>query len=278
MTPEEKITVEYRGRVAILTVSSEEKLGALNHDEYYALGAAMNEIAQHDEVVTTVVTGKGRFFSAGADITSIKKSFAAPQENHKYWLQTFASLQLHVTHAFAHHPKILVAALNGPVLGLSAALIGWADFIYCTPQTFVLTPFSSLGLVAEGGASRGLARRLGAARANEALIMGKKLGADDLKACGFVNEIFDVGRHGGADQDDKSMFRERVLREVDDRLGEHLNGESVLGIKKLLRRPDRHLDDEQGIHEILAGLDRFLTGIPQEEFRKLASGEKRHKL
>ena len=157
-------------------------------------------------------------------------------------------------------------------MGLSAALVGWADFVYCTPHAFLLTPFSSIGLVAEGGASRALATRLGPAKANEALIMSKKLSAQELERCGFVNEIFDFGK------DESHLFRERVLKEVDERLGEHLNGESIVGIKKLLRRPDLDVHNAQNVHEVFAGLERFVKGIPQEEFRKLASGEKRHKL
>ncbi|KAG5927040.1 hypothetical protein E4U42_002659 [Claviceps africana] len=140
-----------------------------------------------------------------------------------------------------------------PVVGLSAALVGWADFIYCTPRTYLLTPFSSLG----------------PARANEALLMSRRLGAEELRACGFVNDIL---------AEDGPGFRERVLREVDEWLGAHLRGESILAIKELLRRPDRPLDDAQGVHEIVAGLRCFASGIPQEEFRRLASGEKRHKL
>ncbi|KAG5925406.1 hypothetical protein E4U42_004330 [Claviceps africana] len=62
--PADHIRVEHRGRVAILTIDNERKLGALDHDGYRALATAMDEIAQHDEVVTTVVTGRGRFFSA----------------------------------------------------------------------------------------------------------------------------------------------------------------------------------------------------------------------
>ena len=189
-----------------------------------------------------------------------------------HWLGGFVTFNLNITHAFYTHPKILVVGLNGPVIGLSAALIAFADFIYCTPQTFLLTPFSSLGLVAEGGASRALVQRLGPARANEALIMSKRLTAEELVAAGFVNAVFDVGK--GED----AKFRERVLREVDERLGEHLIGESLTGIKKLMRAPEMDVLDRQNLNEVFAGLERFMKGVPQEEFRKIASGEKRHKL
>ena len=209
---------------------------------------------------------------SGADVSISRPAPTEEQDAYKLWLQSFVAFNLNITHAFSTHPKVLVVGLNGPVVGLSAALVGFADFVYCAPHTFLLTPFSSLGLVAEGGASRALAARLGLARANEALIMSKRIDAEALRQCGFVNEVFDFGK----DQD--AAFRDRVLREVDDRLGDHLNGDSLTGIKKLIRRPDRDVVDIQNVQEVFAGLERFVKGIPQEEFRKLASGEKRHKL
>lgn len=58
------VRVEYRGRVAIITITNEKKLGALTSDGYHALAQYMREIATHDEVVVTVLTGTGSFFSA----------------------------------------------------------------------------------------------------------------------------------------------------------------------------------------------------------------------
>lgn len=100
--------------------------------------------------------------------------------------------------------------------------------------------------------------------------MSKRIVAADLLQCGFVNAIFDEG--------DSDKFNKRVLHEVDERLGPHLIGDSLTGIKKLIRGPEREIIDNQNVKEVFAGLQRFLAGIPQEEFRKIASGEKRHKL
>ena len=58
------ISVEYKGRVAVLTINNPSKLGALNRDQYYELSSAMDEIAGHDEVFVTVIVGTGRYFSA----------------------------------------------------------------------------------------------------------------------------------------------------------------------------------------------------------------------
>lgn len=192
------------------------------------------------------------------------------------WLKAFVSNNLHITHAFYTHPKILITALNGPAVGLSAALISFSDFVYAAPHAYLLTPFSSLGLVTEGNASIGFVRRLGVAKANEALIMSKRISIDDLVATGFVNGVFDVGSNKDADFSDR--FLAKVLEEVGDRLGDHLNSESLIKIKALIQKPDRDALDRQGVEEVFGGLNRFLKGVPQEEFRKIASGEKKHKL
>jgi enoyl-CoA hydratase/carnithine racemase len=182
---------------------------------------------------------------------------------------------LDITNTVAHHSKILVAALNGPAVGLSAALIGMADFIYAAPHTFLLTPFSSLGLVAEGGSSHAFVERLGIAKANEALIMSKRITCDELVATGFVNKVI-AAPSGRAE--DSDGFLKKVLEEVEDRLGTHLNQSSLLKIKELIRRPGREVLQRQNYLEVFGGLQRFQSGVPQEEFRRLASGEKKHKL
>ena len=161
--------------------------------------------------------------------------------------------------------------MNGPAIGLSAALIAHSDFIYAAPHAYLLTPFTSLGLVAEGGASRAFVQRLGISKANEALIMSKRITADELLHVGFVNKIIDTGK-------DSEKFLVEVLKEVDERLGDHLNADSMLKTKELIRRPDRDAFDAQGAQEVFAGLERWIAGVPQEEFRKIATGQKRHKL
>jgi peroxisomal 3,2-trans-enoyl-CoA isomerase len=194
------------------------------------------------------------------------------EDFYRQQLRSFVSNNLNITQAFYTHPKILVTALNGPVVGLSAALIAFSDFIYSVPHAYLLTPFSSLGLVTEGGASIAFVQRLGISKANEALIMSKRISSQELLATGFVNKIFDVGK--GED----AKFRELVLEEIENRLGEHLIGDSMTKIKALIQKPLRDTLDAAGVAEVFGGLERFVAGIPQEEFRKVASGEKRHKL
>lgn len=209
--------------------------------------------------------------ASGADV-SIPHSVVKGADVRRETLKSFVVNNLEITNAFYTHPKILITALNGPAVGLSAALISLSDFVYAAPHAFLLTPFTSLGLVAEGGASRAFVQRLGISKANEALIMSKRITAEELLQVGFVNKIFDTGK------DEQERFLEEVLKEVEDRLGDHLNSDSLLKVKALIRKPEREIMDQQNLAEVFGGLERFAAGIPQEEFRKIASGEKRHKL
>jgi peroxisomal 3,2-trans-enoyl-CoA isomerase len=188
------------------------------------------------------------------------------------YLRGFVANNIYLTHAFYTHPKILVVALNGPAVGLSAALTGFADFIYATPHTFLLTPFTSLGLVSEGNASIAFVQRLGIAKANEALIRTKRLTADELVQAGYINKIFQFGKN------ESDKFLEAVLKEINERMGDHLNADSMVKVKALIRAPYKEKLDSQGVMEVFGGMQRFMLGIPQEEFRKIASGEKKHKL
>lgn len=132
-----------------------------------------------------------------------------------------------------------------------------------------------MGLVAEGGASRGLVERLGITKANEALIMSKKITADELVRTGFVNKI--IAPKSGR-KEDSDGFLKLVLEEVEERLGTHLNQDSLLKIKQLIRRPEREMLEKQNLLEAFMGVERFEKGIPQQEFMKIATGQKKHKL
>lgn len=126
--------------------------------------------------------------------------------------------------------------------------------------------------MAEGGASHAFVQRLGIGKANEALIMSKRITSEELLQTGFVNKIFDTGK------DEHERFFAEVMKEVHERFGSHLNSESLLRVKELIRKPERQTLDMQNVAEVLGGLERFAAEVPQEEFRKIASGEKRHKL
>ncbi|KAI9656371.1 MAG: hypothetical protein M1831_004623 [Alyxoria varia] len=298
--PSKDITLTTTSYIALITLNLPHKLNALTPAHYFHLANLLNHVATLPEITVTVITGTGRFFSAGADVslsrseepsttsssTSTSTSTSTPTDaaiaRRKDYNSSFVANNLHNTHAFATHPKILIAALNGPCVGYSAAMVAHADFIYAAPHTFLLTPFTSLGLVAEGGASKAFVERMGWARANEALIASKRLTCEELVGCGFVNKVFEAGggdKATGKGGFDSSRFLQGVMEEVRGMLDPaNLNHEAVLGVKRLIREPWLKEMGDANQREVWGGLEAFVRGDPQREFERLKSGSKRHKL
>ena len=180
-----------------------------------------------------------------------------------------------LTRTFYAHPKVLVVALNGPVVGLPAALVGFADFVYALPHAFLLIPFASLGLAVEGGAAHALRERLGVSKAKEALLMSKRIASDKLLACGFVNKILRPAQsNDGAEEATGGSFLDDVLKEVEKDLGSHLSDASLLDMKEQISRDDRNKLDRTAVGEAYTAVDRILAGVPREQMKKLAKTRK----
>ncbi|GAA5838842.1 hypothetical protein JCM3766R1_004225 [Sporobolomyces carnicolor] len=261
--------LEVRAPFAIITFNTPAKKNAMDVILYKRLSSLLRQVDRMDEVKITVLTGKGDFFSAGADVKAARASFEDPEARINS-LKRLTEGNMDLGRSFYQHSKVLVAALNGPAIGLSAGLLGHVDLIYCVENAYLLTPFSAISLVCEGGASETFPRRMGIAKANEALLMGKKLSSRELYECGFVNKVFPASSRGD------EPFGETVVKY----LGEQFNGldlEAVLISKRLIRATYAD-SDLANIREVFQGADRFATGKPQSIFAKLASKSLRHKL
>ncbi|GAA5825904.1 hypothetical protein JCM5353_004548 [Sporobolomyces roseus] len=267
MPSSDNMLLEIRAPYAIITFNTPEKKNAMDVVLYKRLSALLQQVDQMDEVKITVLTGKGDFFSAGADVKAARTAFD-DEEARINSLKRLTEGNMDLGRSFYTHSKILVAALNGPAIGLSAGLLGHVDFIYCVENAYLLTPFSAISLVCEGGASETFPRRMGLARANEALLMGKKLSSQELYQCGFVNHIFPKQK------DDE--FRKTVL----DYLEQQFSGkdlDAVITSKRLVKACYPN-SDTANIREVFQGAEQFATGKPQAVFAQLASKSLRHKL
>ncbi|KAJ9490819.1 hypothetical protein VN97_g2457 [Penicillium thymicola] len=263
MAEQDLVRLDVNGIFAIITLNNPRKFNSLSQSLYYRLASLLREADDNPQVYVTVLIGEGPFFSAGADLKgdapSMEDALSRP-----YWLPKLVNNNIDVARSFYSHSKILVTALNGPVIGLSAALISHSDFIYAVSDAYLMTPFTSLGLVAEGGASIAFVQRMGQGKANEALILGRKIPVSELAHVGFVNKVFQ----------DKNNFREQVIADLQQTFGDHLVGSSLLGTKALMRRRLVREQDEQAPLEMFGGLDRFCQGIPQAKMAKALSRNK----
>jgi len=265
------LTVEISDHIATITLNRPKSLNALTPEDYDAFANALRDIDRNEDVLVTVWQATGKWFCAGTDVRRRVASSASVGSVRNALRNSIVSTTTDCGKALYSHSKILVAALNGPVMGITAAFLGYFDFIYALPSVWLAVPFTFLGIVAEGGASVSFVNRMGVAVANEVLIWGKKKNAEELLACGFINNIF------------RDQSVESFQHEVHSHLLEELRGldpTAVLVVKSLIRRGlhEKNDPDAVNLRESYAQAERFASGIPAKQFSRVAAKEIKHKL
>lgn len=176
----EHIRVERTGRVVTLTIAREEKKNALTQAMYGALADALEAYGESDEDRALVITGAGEMFTAGNDL----KDFAKGDR------ETEVPPVWRFLHAIRDCPKPLIAAVNGPAIGVGVTMLLHCDLVYAGEAATFSVPFSRLGLVPEAGSSQLLPAAVGMAVANDMLLGGRVLTAGEAERFGLVARVF----------------------------------------------------------------------------------------
>jgi enoyl-CoA hydratase/carnithine racemase len=147
----------------------------------------MQELAADDSVLAVIVTGAGRAFCAGADLSDMSQvntqDLADPAR--AATRTVFDELE----EAFESFPKPLIAAVNGLGVGFGFTMLGYCDHVFVAEGVRLRTPFSQLGLCPEASASYTFPMRMGWAAASRALLMGEWFSAAEVVACGLAQEV-----------------------------------------------------------------------------------------
>ncbi|KAJ2916002.1 hypothetical protein MD484_g4366, partial [Candolleomyces efflorescens] len=268
---ESTVTLQVSEQIATITLNRPKSLNALTPADYDCLANTLREIDTRDDVLVTLLQGTGRWFCAGTDVKARSTVSGTTGNVRKAFTTNVVNSTVDLGQAFYSHRKILVAALNGPVMGIMAAFLGYFDFIYALPNVWLSCPFGFLGIAAEAGASVSFVNRMGLAMAKEVLIWGKKKDADQLLVSGFINKIFPAQA--------VPAFLETVRQEVLSEL-EGLDPTAVLSIRSLIQAGlnEKNNMDAVNLREGYAQAALFASGVPQERFRKIGAKEIKHKL
>uniref|UniRef100_A0ABI8A2G1 Enoyl-CoA delta isomerase 2 n=1 Tax=Felis catus TaxID=9685 RepID=A0ABI8A2G1_FELCA len=143
--------------------------------------------ASKDDSAITVLTGNGDYYSSGNDLTNFTD---IPPEGIEEKAKSGAILLRDFVDCFIDFPKPLIAAVNGPAVGISVTILGLFDTVYASSRATFHTPFSHLGQSPEGCSSYTFPKIMGPAKAAEMLIFGKKITAAEACAQGLVTEVF----------------------------------------------------------------------------------------
>ena len=179
------VLLERRGPVALMTLNRPDVLNALSAEVLGAIGARIAEVAETD-ARALVVTGAGRAFAAGADISQMQGLSALDaQAFSRLGHETFAALEA--------LPFPTIAAVNGFALGGGCELALACDWIYAAAKARFGQPEVKLGLIPGFGGTSRLARRVGIAWAKELNLGGQPIDAETAQRIGLANRVFEDG-------------------------------------------------------------------------------------
>ena len=171
------ILVEDDDNIRVLTLNRPEKLNAFTAPGYDALTDRLNAAAADDGIAAVVLTGAGRAFSAGVDLTEMGRPNGATELG-----QGFDPLMV----CLATFPKPLLAAVNGLAVGFGATILLHCDLVVVDADAQIRMPFIALGTCAEAASSWLLPQRVGLQQATFLVLTGTPLDADAAVATGFA--------------------------------------------------------------------------------------------
>ncbi|XP_026738179.1 enoyl-CoA delta isomerase 2, mitochondrial-like [Trichoplusia ni] len=178
MNIKETVIESHQGGIKIVQYNRPHKKNAIDPTMYLRLINIFNETAIDDSISVMVLTGAGDFYSSGNDFsvaTDMSKGLNVLKE---------------YINAFIMFPKILVAIVNGPAIGIAATTLALCDLVFASENSYFYTPFTKLGIVAEGCSTFTFPRLIGDRKATEMLLCNHRMTAKEALECGFINDIY----------------------------------------------------------------------------------------
>ncbi len=238
----EPILYEERGAVAVVTLNRPDNLNSFDLAMHQALWHALDQAEANRTVRALVVTGAGRGFCAGADLSAF--DFAPGPD-----LVQRADPGPIIEQAFNPTARRMarlrmpsVAAVNGVAAGAGASLAMCCDMAIAAPNASFIQAFSKIGLIPDAGGSWLLVERLGLSRALGLAMTGDKLGAQQAKDWGLVWDVADDCLGAALALADKlaamptaalvatrALLREAGTRSFDQQLDVERDTQSALG-------------------------------------------------
>src|SRR5579871_423587 len=170
------------GGVTTLTLNRPERLNALNLDLVEALLAAFGRAAE-PACRAVVITGAGRGFCAGADLST--RAFG-PGEARPDLGQSLEKGLNPLIRAIRKLPKPVVCAVNGPAAGAGANIALACDIVLAAKSAQFLQAFARIGLIPDAGGTFVLPRLVGDAKARALMMLADPIGADEAEAIGMI--------------------------------------------------------------------------------------------
>jgi 2-(1,2-epoxy-1,2-dihydrophenyl)acetyl-CoA isomerase len=182
------------GGAARIELNRPESMNAWNRQFGVDLLDAIRTVSSDPEVRAVEITGAGRGFSSGADL---RGGFDPTPAGHPDVKTRLHELYHPIILGLREMPKPVVAAVNGPAVGIGCSLALASDLIIAARSAYFLLAFVNIGLVPDGGSSVFVPAKAGFARAMQMSLLGERVGAERALEWGLINFVVDDGELEG---------------------------------------------------------------------------------
>ena len=246
----ETVKTDLRGGELRVTLNRPDVMNAWDKQFGEELLAALQQAASDDAVRAVTITGAGRGFSSGADL---RAGFETTAEGKPDVQKRLHGIYHPIIVTIRRMPKPVLAAVNGPAVGIGCSLALAADLIVARESAYFLLAFINIGLVPDGGSSLLVPERVGLARATEMAMLGERIGASQALEWGLINRVT-------ADDEFESTVDELAARLAGGPTA------AYAGVKRQLNewqfaRMDAQLELEASIQQQAAASGDFLEGV-----------------
>jgi 2-(1,2-epoxy-1,2-dihydrophenyl)acetyl-CoA isomerase len=176
------------GGVRTIELNRPEALNAWNRALGEELLAALRDARDEPSVRAVLITGAGRAFSSGADLKDFSGGELTPSGRPDVY-KTLTERYHPIMQSIREMEKPVIAAVNGPAVGIGCSLALCCDLILAAQSSYLLLAFVNIGLVADGGSSLFVPSRVGFARASEMALLGERVPAEQALQWGLINRV-----------------------------------------------------------------------------------------
>jgi enoyl-CoA hydratase/carnithine racemase len=182
----EHVSVSVAGKISEICLARPDKRNAITDAMYAALADALEAANADSQVAAAIIYANGAVFTAGNDLKDFIAIATSGQDMSALSVGRFLT-------ALTHFSKPLIAAVQGPAVGIGTTMLLHFDLIFAEPDARFSTAFVDLGLTPEGASSRLLPERIGHVRAYAMLAMGQVMSAEAALSSGLISEIVPAG-------------------------------------------------------------------------------------
>lgn len=182
------VIYERRDGFAVITLNRPDKLNSFNEEQHLALRAALEACESEDDCRAIVLTGAGRGFCAGQDLSDRDPAMLGDAPDLGGTLEAFYNP---LVRQLRKMDKPVICAVNGVAAGAGANIALSCDIVLAARSARFIQAFSKIGLIPDAGGTYWLTRHLGEARAKALAMTGDPLSAQDAADWGLIWKVFD---------------------------------------------------------------------------------------